>query len=271
MSYRINSFKDIFIHLAIIIVLGVMTFAVFFYWYLPEVTNHSETITVPNLQGVSYSDLDEHLTRRNLRFEVNDSSFSSEFPPLTIMKQHPRAGAQVKENRKVFVTLNATNPPDVKMPRLIDSSVRNAQLVLQSFGLELGEIRYEPDPIANTVLEQHYEGKPIEEGSYLPKGSKVSLVVGDGKGQQSFRTPSLLGMDLEEAEFTAIGSGLKIGEVKYEKSPDKTPNTIIRQIPPAGAKVSIGEEVDLWVVEFDENNKPAGASVTNEHEQSSID
>jgi beta-lactam-binding protein with PASTA domain len=271
MSFRINSFKGVLLHLTIMIVLGITIFLVFFNWYLPKVTNHDETITVPSLEGVSYNQLDEYLSSRNLRFEVNDSSFSSEYPPLTVLKQYPKPGALVKENRKIFIALNATTPPEVKMPRLIDSSVRNAQLVLQSFGLELGEISYEPDPIANTVLEQRYNGRPIEDGSYLPKGSKIDLVVGDGKGQQSFQTPNLLGMDLEEAEFTAIGSGLQIGNVQYEKAPDKTPNTVIRQIPPAGAKVSIGEEVDIWVVEFNENNNPASTGVTTEHERSSVD
>lgn len=271
MSYRINSIKDVLLHLAIIIVLGIAAFLIFFNWYLPNATNHGETITVPNLQGISYHELNQHLTNRNLRFEVNDSTFSSEYPPLTVMKQYPKPGAQVKENRKILIALNATNPPVVKMPRLVDSSVRNAQLVLKSFGLELGEIIYEPDPIANTVLEQQYKGREIEEGAQLPKGSKVDLVVGDGKGQQNLEIPNLLGMDLEDAEFVAKGSGLQIGEITYEKSAEKTPNTILRQIPPAGAQVRVGEVVDLWVVEFDENNIPQRSGVTTEHESNSID
>src|SRR5699024_912234 len=157
----------------------------------PKATNHGETITVPNLQGMAFAEMDEHLTKRSLRYEVNDSTFTSEFPPLTVMKQYPKAGAQVKENRKSLLSLNATNPPLVKAPRLIDSSVKNAQLVLNSFGLELGEIEYKPDLAANAVLEQHYKGKPIEEGTQIPKGSKIDLVVGDGKGEQTFETPNL--------------------------------------------------------------------------------
>ena len=250
MKYRINSIKDVLIHLAIVIVLGLAIFFVFFNIYLPKATNHGETITVPNLQGMAYGELDEHLTKRSLRYEVNDSTFTSEYPPFTVMKQFPKAGAQVKENRKIFISLNAKNPPLVKAPKLIDSSVKNAQLVLKSFGLELGEIQYKPDLAANAVLEQHYEGKPIEEGTPIPKGSKIDLVVGDGKGEQTFETPNLLGMDLEDAEFVAIGSGLQMGEVNRVKEADKTPNTVLRQIPPAGARARVGEKVDLWVVEL---------------------
>src|SRR5690606_5035633 len=121
-----------------------------------------------------------------------------------VMKQYPLAGAQVKENRKIFISLNAVNPPNVRMPKLIDSSVKNAQLVLRSFGLELGEITYKPDLAANAVLEQLHKGKPIEEGAYIAKGSKIDLVVGDGKGNTEFTIPNLMGMDLETAQFTII-------------------------------------------------------------------
>lgn len=266
MKYSINSWKDVLIHLAIIVVLGLVIFFVFFNIYLPKVTNHQETITVPNLQGVAYSQLGEYLTERNLRYEVNDSTFTTEYPPLTVLKQHPRPGTQVKENRKIFIALNATNPPKVKMPRLIDSSVKNAQLVLKSFGLELGEIRYEPDLAANAVLEQHYKGKIIEEGTALPKGSKIDLVVGDGKGNQSFETPNLMGLDLEEAEFVAKGSGLKIGEIVYEKAEGKTPNTILRQVPPAGAPARIGEVIDLYVVEMEAGNPAVNNSIITEND-----
>ncbi|WP_017732550.1 PASTA domain-containing protein [Nafulsella turpanensis] len=271
MNYRINSFKDVLIHLAVISILALVIGYVFFDVYLPKTTNHGETITVPNLQGIAFNQLDEYLSERNLRYEVNDSTFSTEYPPLTVMKQHPKPGAQVKENRKIFLALNAKNPPKVKMPKLIDSSVKNAQLVLQSYGLELGEIRYKPDPFANAVLEQHYKGKPIEEGTQVPKGAQIDLVVGDGKGEQTFETPNLLGMDLEEAEFVAVGTGLKIGEIHYEKAPDKTPNTILRQIPPAGARSRIGEVVDLWVVEFDENNVRQNTTITTGNGESIID
>ncbi len=264
MKYQINSIKDVLIHLAIIVVLGLAIFFIFFNVYLPKATRHGETITVPNLQGVAYSQLEEYLTARNLRYEVNDSTFTTEYPPLTVMKQYPKAGAQVKENRKIFIALNAENPPLVKVPRLIDSSVKNAQLVLQSYGLELGEIEYKPDPAANAVLEQHFKGKPVEEGASIPKGSKIDLIVGDGKGEQEFETPNLMGMNLEDAEFVAIGSGLQMGEIKYEKAPEKTPNTVLRQIPPAGAKARVGEVIDLWVVEFEEGSTKNNTSVINE-------
>jgi eukaryotic-like serine/threonine-protein kinase len=254
----VRSMKQILIHLGIILLTGfILVYLVFNVW-LPSTTRHGETVTVPNLQGRSYSELEEYLRQQGLRYEVNDSTFSTEYPPLTVMKQYPMAGAQVKENRKIFISLNAVNPPNVRMPRLIDSSVKNAQLVLKSFGLELGEITYEPDLAANAVLKQLYKGKPIEEGDYIAKGSKIDLVVGDGKGNRDWTIPNLMGTPIDEAQTILIGQGFQVGEIRYVSDPDKTPNTVLRQVPPAESQAKIGEVVDLWVIKFDGSQQDQG-------------
>ena len=237
----------IFTHLAIVLVIALALLLVFFYVYLPSTTNHGESITVPELEGEAYDNLDKILTTRSLRYEVTDSSYSGEYPPLTVLRQEPRAGSQVKENRKIYVWLNAENPPKVKMPDLIDGSVKNAQMVLESYQLLLGDIRYVPDLAQNAVLEQWYNGKKISAGTNIPKGSKINLVVGDGLGNTLFEVPNVIGMEKDEAEIVAVGSGLKIGTIIYEVNKDHMPGSVIRQEPPAGGSIRIGETIDLWV------------------------
>lgn len=245
----------IFIHLAIVLTLILVLVLAFFYIYLPGTTNHGETITVPDLEGIAYDELDRYLTDRDLRFEVTDSSYSGDHPPLTVLKQDPRAGSKVKENRKIYLWVNAENPPKVKMPQLIDGSVKNAQIVLDSYQLLLGNIRYVPDLAQNAVLEQWYNGKKISEGTYIPKGSKVDLVVGDGLGNQTLEIPNIIGMEKDEAEMVIIGSGLKIGTVIYENSGKILPGTIMRQTPPAGGNIRIGETIDIWVSGLEEGQE----------------
>ncbi len=257
---KVTSPKQFAIQLVIILGLGLILTLSFFYVYLPVVTNHDETVTVPDLEGINISNIDEFLTKRNLKYEVMaDSGFTSSYEPQTILKQYPLPGSKVKENRKVFLTLNAVNPPTVKMPDLVDGSVKNAQLLLESYGLERGQIKYVPDLAQNAVLEQNFEGKAIEAGAYLPKGSKIDLVVGDGLGNTLLEVPDLTGMELEEAEFTVVGSGLKMGNVLFKdpKLADRDPKSekqqaderlvIVRQSPASGKNVHIGEEVDVWL------------------------
>jgi beta-lactam-binding protein with PASTA domain len=265
-----RSFKDLILHLVIMVTIGIGLILFFFFIYLPTSTNHGETITVPDLQGASIDELDNYLIKRNLRFEVTeDSGYSANYAPFAVLKQFPLANSKVKENRKVYVTLNAKSPPLVRMPRLIDGSVKNAQLVLRTYDLLLGDITYVPDIAANAVLEQYFKGNTITEDDYVPKGAKIDLQVGDGLGNQIFESPYLIGQNLEDAQFAIIGSGLKVGDVYYEidgkavievegvqrnitlEEKDIAAGSVFKQRPRAGTKVKLGQAIDLWVVEQD--------------------
>ena len=43
---------------------------ILFYLYFPIITNHGETITVPDLKGLNYDEIDDYLTQRNLKYEI---------------------------------------------------------------------------------------------------------------------------------------------------------------------------------------------------------
>jgi eukaryotic-like serine/threonine-protein kinase len=266
--FKVNTPKGLLIHLGIIAGISLIVILIFFYGYLPAKTNHGESVTVPDLEGIHISAVDDFLTNRSLNYEVTaDSGFSEDYAALTILKQYPLPNSKVKENRKIYLTLNASTPPKVKMPRLIDGSVKNAQIVLQSYGLEVGHIRYKPDLAENAILEQLYEGDKIEPGTFIPKGSKIDLVVGDGFGNREFETPDLTGMDYEDAEVAALGSGLQLGSIIYQNTAymRKSPKALMdslnlqfivsRQNPPAGEKVRIGEEVDIWLEELNDQEE----------------
>lgn len=248
MKLKANTLKDLFIHLGIIVGLGVIIILTFFYIYLPISTHHGESITVPQLEGVHVDELDEFLLERDLRYEVTaDSGFSAEYPPLTVLSQNPKEGNKVKENRKIYVSLNATSPPNVKMPKLVDGSLKNAQMVLESYGLLLGKISYEPHEFQNAVLKQKFDGKEIEAGEDIAKGSTIDLVIGNGLGR-AFSMPDLVDNNKEDAEFIIIGSGLQIGKIRTREDDEKAAGIVLQQYPEAGSSVRTGNKVDIWVV-----------------------
>ena len=214
-----NEIKYIFKNL--ILMIGGVSLIIFFlfYIYFPIKTNHGDTITVPNLIGMELKDIDEFLSDRDLRYEIlDDSSYSSEYPPYSILQQNPSENEKVKENRKIYLTLNSSIPPKIKMPKIINGSVKNAQLILKSYDLKLGEITYVPDMARNAVLKMFIEGDSVSENDLVLKGSIVDLEVGNGLGNQIFETPDLINLDLEEARFTIIGSGLRLGNIIYQDS-----------------------------------------------------
>ena len=262
-----NEIKYIFKNL--ILMIGGVSLIIFFlfYIYFPIKTNHGDTITVPNLIGMELKDIDEFLSDRDLRYEIlDDSSYSSEYPPYSILQQNPSENEKVKENRKIYLTLNSSIPPKIKMPKIINGSVKNAQLILKSYDLKLGEITYVPDMARNAVLKMFIEGDSVSENDLVLKGSIVDLEVGNGLGNQIFDTPDLINLDLEEARFTIIGSGLRLGNIIYQDSGyynnkildeegneifEKVwvnPGKVFRQSPIKSTKVKIGRRINLWIV-----------------------
>lgn len=259
--------KKILKHL-FLITSGLILLIVFtFYIYFPFITNHGESITVPDLVGLNISEIDKILSQRDLRYEViPDSSFTTKFSPLEIIYQNPNKGAKVKEGRKIYLTLNSIKPPKIKMPQLINGSVKNAQLILKTYDLLLGKINYVPDKAANAVIQQYYNGKIVLAGSLVSKGSTIDLDIGNGLGNQIFEIPNLIGLDLDEGKFTILGSGLSIGKINYEKEGiiymnyfDENGNEKIKEInadigiifkqnPKFPRKIKIGRKIDLWVI-----------------------
>lgn len=245
--------KKVGINLLIMFGIIMVLLFTFFVIYLPSYTNHGESVTVPELEGMHYSELESFLKARDLRYEITlDSGFVAESNPLAVLKQNPKPGTKVKQNRKIYVTLNAENAPLIKMPGLVNTQLKNAQEVLANYGLIRGDIVYVPDIGLNVVLEQKYRGRDIREGFEIPKGSQIDLVVGDGYGNQSLPIPNLIGMDDAEAEFLILGSGLRLGSVNYVKTDTVPKGTVIRQLPPEGINAKTGERVDIWVSELEE-------------------
>jgi beta-lactam-binding protein with PASTA domain len=247
---------------------------IFFFVYLPSTTRHRETVTVPNLEGMSLLDMDDFLKKRHLNYEVSDSGYSSQYPPLSILKQYPLAGSYVKEKRKIYLTVKANQPQSVNMPNLKDGSLKNAELVLKSYGLKRGMITYKPDLAPNAVLEQFFEGKPIEPTARIRKGSKIDLIVGDGLGQRVFSTPRFIGLQIDEADFSIKGSGLNTGsviikvideekmlelvemaiELKIDTATIIESGHVFQQRPEIGTNIRLGQQVDLWVISLDEED-----------------
>ena len=262
--------KALLKHLLVTAGSGIGLVLIFFHIYLPISTNHGETITVPDVRSQPYSELDNILISRNLRYEINvDSGYSAEQEPLTVLDQFPKSNAKVKENRKIYITLNARRAPLVKMPDLVDKSLKIAQITLASFDLRLGNTEYVPDNALNAVIDQLYKGEDILPGQLIPKGSTIDFKVGDGRGNRFWDMYKYTEQSLDEARIAIIGAGLKIGTITYVSDPMTVSKAefleddivdaeivasigeIIRHVPAQGQRVKLLDLVDLWVYQPD--------------------
>lgn len=243
-KFRRDTLGGFLLHLILASGILLVLCILYFFAYLPSTTNHGETITVPSIEGMQIGQLESFLVKRNLRFEVNDSSYSSDYPPLTVLKQFPQAGSKVKEGRKIFISVNRLSPPTVPVPALVDGSVVNADAVLRSNELKRGRIELVAGPF-NIVKEMRYQGAKIEAGHPVPKGAVIDLVVMDGNGN-SMEAPLFVGENLEDAKVVLFGYNLNLGNIVLVG--DTTGGAVIlKQKPEPNENIKVGDVVDLWI------------------------
>lgn len=241
--------KKILFHLVCIFSFSIAILWTFCHIALPHITNQGKIVRVPDLTGTHLTELDQYLSKFHLRYTITDNNgYSDQLPPATVLQQFPAAGALVKKNRKIYLTLNAENPPLIRMPNLIEGSIRQAQLLLKNKGLQLGNIKHVPDIIKYAVLEQWHNGSPIPAGKLINKGSTIDLVVGAGLDSQIIEVPDVREMLLEEANLLLLESGMRIGIIHHVKKRDAAVGSVLRQNPAPGTKVQLGTSMHLWIV-----------------------
>lgn len=151
--------------------------------WLESTTNHDQRIVVPSLSKKTLDEVGKTLEEKDLRYEVQDSAnFNPDFPRYSVIEQNPVAGSEVKQNRKIYVTLNPSGYRKIEVPNVIQRTKRQAEPKLVALGFEIGSITYRPNIAKDMVLELRHKGKKLVPGTKLMKTSTIDLVLGDGQG-----------------------------------------------------------------------------------------
>jgi beta-lactam-binding protein with PASTA domain len=149
--------------------------------WLKSTTNHGEFETVPELKGKSIQVANIELKENNLVMEILDSSnYNPDYPKFSVIEQDPIAGEKVKENRKIYLTLNPSGYRKVLVPDLKERTFRQAKPTLEALGFEVGKLTYVDNIAKDMVLDMSFQGEKIKPGDMLPKTSKIDLVLGNG-------------------------------------------------------------------------------------------
>lgn len=216
-------------------------------------TNHGESFGVPDFEGMDMEQVSEKAAELDLLYEITDSLYLQEAEPGTVIDQMPVAGFSVKKGRTVFLTICASKPEQVPMPKLTDISYRQALNLMLASGLELGNVDFIPSEFPNLVLEQKANGKPIRVGTMINKGSNIDLTVGQNRFGEKTEIPNLLGVRFDQASELLIASYLNVGAVIYDdsfKTPEDSINARVWQQQPEpepGTRIEQGKSVDLWL------------------------
>ena len=190
MKTFMNFFKDLFgfvyskiflIQVVIAIAMVAILAFVALEW-LESTTNHHQRIVVPSLSKKTLDEVAGILEEKDLRYEVQDSAnFNPDYPRYSVIEQNPPAGSEVKENRKIYVTLNPSGYRKIEVPDVVQKTRRQAEPKLIALGFKIGSITYQPNIARDMVLEMRFNGKRLKPGTKLMKTSTIDLVLGDGK------------------------------------------------------------------------------------------
>ena len=209
--------KSFWVSLLLMLVLalgGIIGVSVF----LDNYTKHDEFIEVPDFEGFHYSEIEAFINDKGLRFEIADSIFDPSKPGGIVLEQIPSFGEQVKPNRKVYLTINSVVPPSVLLPELRDITVRQVVSKIKSYGLLVDSLIYKPAECDNCVIGVLYEGKEIEPGTSIEKGKSISLVIGEGIGEEKIDIPYLYRFNLDEVKHSLNSIGLNVGFIEYDST-----------------------------------------------------
>lgn len=252
--FRFLTSKTFFINLLIALLLvagglyGTMN-------YLDTFTLHGKTIRVPDLIGHNISETDS-LLMENSEFTtaVADSFYEKGVKAGKILEQNPSANTTVKQGRKIYLTVASYSAPKVSMPNLVDMSLRQATSLMETFGLTIGELSYQPNLCVNCILAQKINGEEVEAGQKVPKGETIDFVVGQGLGNELATVPYLIEFKLSMAKDLLTAKALNVGSVIYDSetvqtAEDSAMALVYKQIPAYSENPSVrmGSSVDLFL------------------------
>lgn len=239
--------KKFYINLLIAVVLSVILLWLVL-WSLDLFTRHGKVYIVPDFSGQTVEQLYDNDYDDFFDLIVIDSVFDQKRPKGSIIQQNPYPGAKVKKGRHIYLTIVAETPEKVFMPDLINLSLRQALVTLETQGLSVGHLEYVEYFARNAVVGQLMDEEPVEPGTELSKGSVIDLEVGKGDVKAGITMPFLLGDKREDVKQKLHYAYLNLGNEYFIDVTDSSQARVYRTDPePLNDDVlQLGQKVDIW-------------------------
>lgn len=235
----------------------ILVFLVFTFSCIKVYTQHGKSYAVENYIDLHLNVAAKKIEDRKFRYVVYDSLYVPEKEPGIVIEQLPQPGALVKKNRRVFLTINASGPEKIAIPDFRELSLNEGRARLASTGLVLGRLLYRYDLSKNIILEQRVDGKTIEPGDSILKGSSVDFVIGRGLSTEKAKVPDLIGLTVDQAKQRVENNMFSLGAIvpddtvveTEEEIADSLKPKIFRQSPVSSPEVlvALGSTISIWI------------------------
>lgn len=202
----------------------------------------SQDVMVPSLLSKRIPEAGALAARQGLSLRLEGKRNDARVPADHILAQEPPPGSTLKAHRSIRVWLSL-GPQRLTVPAVEGETLRTARLSLEQAQVPVGRV-VEVDDRAEEgrVLVQH---PPPGEAEALGEG--ISLLVSRGPGNVDYLMPDLIGRKADDVLEGLRWVGLKVAEIRYRTYPGVAPGIVLRQLPPAGHRVSPRTSVSLDV------------------------
>lgn len=219
--------------------------------WLKAYTRHDKALRVPDVCLQSIEEAAISLKNTQLRFEIIDSIRNANQPAGVVLEQRPVAGAKVKENRIIYLTINSQEEKYMVVPNVKDFSQRQAIATLQAVGFNIADVRFAPSEYRDLVIDVQHNSVSVANGSSLPVGTALDLIVGQGAGSEKIAMPELIGKSLDSAIIIAHENSVNIGDIFYDEEPnnkrDAAKYFVYMQDPAPAMHYNVGKRINIWM------------------------
>lgn len=233
-------------------VIGVAIILLLIIW-LNIYTRHGQSRPTPEIRGLTISEAEHVAGKNRMKLQVIDSVYTTVVPRGCIAEQIPAPGHRVKKGRTIKATINAFNPEMVSVPDLVGLPRRQALSIIETAGLQIGQLNYVPDLTVDFVLRQTIHGREVSPGDSVQKGMVIDLVLGRGLSSQRTPLPRLTGSTLDQARNEILEASLNLGAYVFDNTVTTTDDSlrafVYKQNPDyrRDATVQLGSAVYIWL------------------------
>jgi eukaryotic-like serine/threonine-protein kinase len=198
---------------------------------------------LPNVVGKTFEDATVALKKAGFPAQQGETRFSRTVAANVVLQEDPPAGSRQKRGTNVVLALSGGQKA-AEVPVTTNMSQQQARISIENTGLVMGNVseQLSDAPRGLVIATSPPAGTKVE----LP--GTVDIVL--SKGPATVNMPDLYGRSVGEARSMVEQIGLRIAGVSRDTSSLQPENTVIRQLPTAGATISAGGAVSLTVSHF---------------------
>ena len=213
---------------------------------LKKYTLHDNIIAVPDLVGLSLTDVEDTLLKYNLDFEIIDSAaYNPSYARGSVLLHNPQKGCKVKPDRKIYLTINPLTVHYISFPELTNKSLRQSIRLLKNNAFRIGNLYY-VEHFAKDVLRFAKLGdEKVNFNDSLPKFSVIDLYVGNGY-QREVLVPNITGLTIKEVKQKLYNYSLNLGSIHFLDKKDSLNLIIYKQEPVFNQKVPLGTFISVF-------------------------